>query len=317
MIPRTTGAALLCLTALSACATLPAEDSSHITGLNAADAQALSIQASDILTASMDPRQTTLRVLRFSPAERAVQQTLDNALRARGFALAPDGMAYPGALSVRLDLQATPQHLLMTLYAGDGQMTCSYVHDSAGQLVRKAGCTLLEGTRVTLHAPQVQTIPVASTPITAPPTATPPTIPVAPASSSLSPVHPAGTSPSAPATRQDTTPVPPAISSTNPDTGPDTTPALPDPQRQWVLSRGEPIREQVIAWGTQVGWTVKWPEDINWTIPATAVFTGDFADREHGPIEQIVDALAEQGRAIKVNFYYPNKTLAVTHGDVR
>lgn len=313
MIPRYPGAALLCLTTLSACATLPAENSSHVTGLSSADAQALSIQASDVLTASMDPRQTTLRVLRFSPVDLRVQQTLDNALRARGFALAPDGMPYPGALTVRLDLQATPQHLLMTLHAGDGEMTCSYIHDSAGQLVRKAGCTLLEGTSLTLHAPQVQTIPVPNTYAPAPATTPPPMIPVAQASSTLSAIHPAGSPPTDPMARQDTATVPPTTSFMNPDTSA----AAPDPQRQWVLSHGEPIREQVIAWGAQVGWTVKWPEDINWTIPATAVFTGDFADRSHGPIEQIVDALAEQGRAIKVNFYYPNKTLAVTHGDVR
>lgn len=288
MIPRTTGAALLCLTALSACATLPAEDSSHITGLNAADAQALSIQASDILTASMDPRQTTLRILRFSSDGIGAQQALDNALRARGFALTPDGMAYPGALTVRLDLLATDQRLLMTLHAGDGEITCSYVHDTAGQLVRKAGCTLLEGTTVTLHAPQIQTLP--SQP-----------------------------SPPVPAPRaQSSTPKTAPPSNSQPMTDDETAqPVLPDASRQWVLSRGEPIREQVIAWGAQVGWTVQWPTTINWTIPATAVFTGDFADREHGPVEQIVDALAEQGHAIKVKFHTPNQTLVVTPGDVR
>jgi hypothetical protein len=288
MTPRTTGAALLCVTALSACATLPAEDSSHITGLTAPDAQALSIQASDILTASMDPRQTTLRVLRFRPDGVGAQQALDNALRARGFALAPDGMAYPGALTVRLDLQATPQHLLMTLHAGDGEMTCSYVHDTAGQLVRKAGCTLLEGTTVTLRAPQIQTLASVS-PAPVPSTRTP-----------------AGRGDGARPSTQQT------------GAGDDVPPApLPDANRQWVLSRGEPIREQVIAWGAQAGWAVQWPATINWTIPATAVFTGDFADRDHGPIEQIVDALAEQGHAIKVKFHTPNQTLVVTPGDVR
>lgn len=289
MIPRTTGAALLCLTTLSACATLPAEDSSHVTGLNTTDAQALAIQASDILTSSMDPRQTTLRVLRFSPDEAGAQQALDNALRARGFALAPDGMPYPGALTVRLDLLATDQRLLMTLHAGDGEMTCSYVHDTAGQLVRKAGCTLLEGTTVTLRAPQIQTL----------------------ASVSPAPV-PASTRP--PAARDIR-----ASPSTQQTVAGDDRPVapLPDASRQWVLSRGEPIREQVIAWGAQVGWAVQWPATINWTIPATAVFTGDFADRDHGPIEQIVDALAEQGHAIKVRFHTPNQTLVVTPGDVR
>ncbi|MBO1329043.1 TcpQ domain-containing protein [Acetobacter suratthaniensis] len=289
MIPRTTGAALLCLTALSACATLPAEDSSHITGLNAADAQALSIQASDILTASMDPRQTTLRVLRFNPDEVGAQQALDTALRARGFALTPDGMAYPGALSVRLDLLATDQRLLMTLHAGDGEMTCSYVHDTDGQLVRKAGCTLLEGTTVTLHAPQIQTL------------------------ASMSPERPpAPTHPPVARDGRVSSSTPQAAAGDDVPTAP-----LPDANRQWVLSRGEPIREQVIAWGAQVGWAVQWPATINWTIPATAVFTGDFADREHGPIEQIVDALAEQGHAIKVKFHTPNQTLVVTPGDVR
>lgn len=288
MTPRYTGAALLCLTALSACATLPAEDSSHVTGLNAPDAQALSIQASDILTASMDPRQTTLRVLRFRPDSVGAQQALDNALRARGFALAPDGMAYPGALTVRLDLQAIPQHLLMTLHAGDGEMTCSYVHDTAGQLVRKAGCTLLEGTAVTLRAPQIQTLA---------------SVLPAPVSSAR-----------APAGRGDS--AMPSAQQTGAGDDISATP-LSDPNRQWVLSRGEPIREQVIAWGAQVGWAVQWPATINWTIPATAVFTGDFADRDHGPIEQIVDALAEQGHAIKVKFHTPNQTLVVTPGDVR
>lgn len=284
MSPRYTGVALLCLTALSACETLPAEDSSHVTGLNTTDAQALSIQASDILTASMDPRQTTLRVLRFNSDGVGAQMALDNALRARGFALAPDGMAYPGALTVRLELLATDQRLLMTLHAGDGEMTCSYVHDTAGQLVRKAGCTLLEGTTVTLHAPQIQTL----------------------ASVPQAPVHPTAAHSARPAAQQ-------------PLTGDTvTSPApLPDANRQWVLSRGEPIREQVIAWGTRVGWAVQWPVSINWTIPATAVFTGDFADRDHGPIEQIVDALAEQGHAIKVKFHTPNQTLVVTPGDVR
>lgn len=283
MTPRYTGAALLCLTALSACATVPADDSSQISGVSVSDAQALSIQASDILTASMDPRQTTLRVLRFSPDNVGIQQALDNALRARGFALSPDGMPYPGALTVRLDLLAADQRLTMTLHAGDGEMTCSYIHDTTGQLVRKAGCTLLEGTSVTLRAPQIQTLTRVS--------------PNQPPTDRTSHTMPS---------RQQTS------------AGDDVSAApLPDASRQWVLSRGEPTREQVIAWGAQVGWAVQWPATINWTIPATAVFTGDFADREHGPIEQIVDALAEQGHAIKVKFHTPNQTLVVTPGDVR
>lgn len=314
MTPRYTGAAFLCLTALSACATVPAQDSSYSSGVSTSDAQALSIQASDILTASMDPRQTTLRVLRFRPTEMRVQQTFDNALRSRGFALAPEGMAYPGALTVRLTLQATPQHLLMTLHAGDGEMTCSYVHDTAGQLVRKAGCTLLEGTAVTLHAPQVQTIPVMTTPTTS-------ISGLTPSAASQSAVWRSSVTPTGPNTPPQNSHhgSAPAMEVATPvaPNDPETYSDQSDANRQWVLSRGEPIREQIIAWGAQVGWTVKWPEDINWTIPATAVVTGDFADRDHGPIEQIVDALAEQGRAIKVNFHFPNKTLVVTPGDVR
>lgn len=313
MISRHTSAALLCLTALSACTTLQQDNSSRIAGVSVPDAQALSIQASDILTASMDPRQTTLRVLRFIPANASVQQTLDNALRARGFALAPDGMPYPGALTIHLDLQAIPQHLLMTVHAGDGEMTCSYVHDTAGQLVRKSGCTLLEGTAVTLRAPQVQTIPVTASFTTQPARTVPAVIAPEPISSPISPVYPSGINTTEPTTRQ--YPVPTQTPAPLPET--QNMPSAPDPARQWVLTHGEPIREQVIAWGAQVGWIVEWPEDINWNIPATAVFTGDFEDKEHGPIEQIVDALAEQGRAIKVNFHFPNKTLVITHGDVR
>jgi hypothetical protein len=80
----------------------------------------------------------------------------------------------------------------------------------------------------------------------------------------------------------------------------------------WVLSAGEPIRDQVKGWGARAGWTVEWPGKLNWIIPATATFEGAFGDVDKGPVAQIVKSLAADGRPLHVQFHPGNHTIVVS-----
>lgn len=80
----------------------------------------------------------------------------------------------------------------------------------------------------------------------------------------------------------------------------------------WVLSAGEPIRDQVKGWGSRAGWTVEWPGKLNWIIPATATFEGAFGDVDKGPVAQIVKSLAADGRPLHVQFHPGNHTVVVS-----
>ncbi|MCE2576666.1 toxin co-regulated pilus biosynthesis Q family protein [Komagataeibacter sp. FNDCR2] len=98
---------------------------------------------------------------------------------------------------------------------------------------------------------------------------------------------------------------------------PATTPgvATPPPVEIWSLVEGQPIRDQMIAWGDRAGWKVIWPHSLNWTVPAMTSFSGDFVKI----MGDVVRTIADEGKSIHADFHPSNRMLVVTSpgGDSR
>lgn len=296
-------ASLACLALLCGCVAQDPATLSQVSGVDPQDAMDLSVFAGDILANSFDPHSTTLRVMPFAePVAPSVRATFEAVLRERGFALSPDGMDYPGAVSVRLAIMSSAGQPMMSVFADDAVATCPYSRPADGAIVRAASCTLRPGTTLALRVPEtLAPLPSRSTPVVA--------TQLASASASTTPA--AST--------------PPIQATTTVAATPASTPATPQapivatapPAPQWVLSGGTPIREQIISWGARAGWTVEWPLKVNWSVPATASFAGEFDDRDHGPVAQVVQALASEGREIRARFFPANRMLIINPGDAR
>lgn len=93
-----------------------------------------------------------------------------------------------------------------------------------------------------------------------------------------------------------------------------TAPAAP-PVEIWSLVEGQPIRDQMIAWGDRAGWKVIWPHSLNWTVPAMTSFTGDFVKI----MGDVVRTISDEGKSIHADFHASNRMLVVTSpgGDSR
>ncbi|WP_346346435.1 toxin co-regulated pilus biosynthesis Q family protein [Acetobacter okinawensis] len=83
---------------------------------------------------------------------------------------------------------------------------------------------------------------------------------------------------------------------------------LRPPEEEWTLIEGQPIREQMIAWGDRAGWTVRWPHDLNWMVPAMTSFRGDYQK----VMSDIIHTISDEGKSIQAEFHKPNHTLVVS-----
>lgn len=87
------------------------------------------------------------------------------------------------------------------------------------------------------------------------------------------------------------------------------------PSEEWTLVEGQPIREQMVAWGDRAGWKVFWPHDLNWMVPAMTSFNGNYQK----VMTDIIRTISDEGKSIQADFHTPNHTLVVTspggHGE--
>ena len=87
------------------------------------------------------------------------------------------------------------------------------------------------------------------------------------------------------------------------------TPAIiKPPAEEWTLVEGQPIREQMVAWGDRAGWKVFWPHDLNWMVPAMTTYSGDYQK----VMTDIIHTISDEGKSIHADFHTPNHTLVVT-----
>ncbi|GBR20263.1 MULTISPECIES: TcpQ domain-containing protein [Asaia] len=308
MMRRVAGATAM-LVSLVACTTGDEARTSHIDISSFRDISALTVFIADILAESLDAPKSTLRLAPFMGQDPAhAEILLTDTLRERGFGIAPDGMAYPGAHAVRYSVTPVGQNIMLALDVDDASATCLYNHAADGATQRVGQCTVRNGLHLTLRIPP-QTLPgpvVKPEPVTASPlpsTATPPRPEVVRgAPMVLSPLASANPvrSAAAPITVQQPISVPPAWQST------------------WSLVEGQPIREQMLAWGDRAGWTVIWPKNMNWVVPVTTTFSGPYehtgpAGNEDGVFSEVVRALALQGKSLSLKFWTTNHTAVVSN----
>lgn len=142
------------LLSLAGCASHSADNTSHMTGTTFRDTSALTVFIADILANSLNPAQTTLRLLPYEGEDPyKAEILLTDTLRERGFALSPDGMVYPGAHVIRYSVSPVGQNLLLELDVDDTNATCLYGHDNDGTLLRVGSCTLRSGASLHLRIP--------------------------------------------------------------------------------------------------------------------------------------------------------------------
>lgn len=291
--------------ALCACADQPRlSERSHISGASFRDVSALTVFIADILADSLPPATTTLRVMPLSgddPDHAAF--LLANTLRERGFALSPDGMPYPGSHSVRYAVSPVGGNLVLELDADDASTTCLYGHTSSGALKPVGSCTSRNGASLALRIPAI---------------ALPDREPMALATAAPAvATHPLPSQPRGPFP---ITPSGPAeVPTQTPVAAPLPRPIITQaPLPVWVLLKGEPVRDQMLAWGDKAGWTVIWPTDreMNWIVPVTTSFTGRFDDKESGPLAQVIRTLVAEDKPLKLDLYYPNRTAVISNTGV-
>ncbi|MBB2156626.1 pilus assembly protein PilL [Gluconacetobacter diazotrophicus] len=285
-------ALLAAATALAGCATAPPEHLSIVDGASFRDASRLTVTIADILAASMTPATTTISVRPVAGADpMRVSTLLDDTLRERGFALAPSGMAYPGAHNVRYSISPVDGDVELVLDVDSANATCLFGHDAEGALVLVGSCSVLSTDTLALTIPR-DAMPESATHLTRgrPMDITPPRATPVPASSSA-------VAPAAPRTALPAQPVhaapPPVIRPT------------------WTLVEGQPIRDQMLAWGDRAGWRVFWPRDVNWIVPVTTTFTGQF-DGDAGVLAQVANILSRQGKPLTLMFAVGNHSAIVT-----
>jgi len=298
-------------TALCGCVALPPDHLSVVQSTSFRDASRLTVTIADILNKSLNPPSTTLSVRPISgPDPMGVTTLLDDSLRERGFALAPAGMDYPGAHVVRYSVTPIDGDVELSLDVDTANATCVFAHDPEGALTQVGSCSVLSSPDVALVIPAgsmphatryaANVHPAASAlhpaVVARVPTVAPPQALVAP--------KPTPTSIKAPAPPSPTPlPIPPTP-----------VPALTKPVpivMTWTLIEGQPLRDQMLAWGDRATWRVIWPREMNWMVPVTTSFRGNF-DGDTGVLSQIVRALAAQGKPLRVQFFSSNHVALVT-----
>jgi|GEM_PF-3131781 len=308
MMRRVAGATAL-LVSLVACTTGDEARTSHVDITGFRDISALTVFIADILADSLNAPKSTLRLAPFHGADPAhAEILLTDTLRERGFGIAPNGMDYPGAHAVRYSVTPVGQNIMLALDVDDASATCLYDHATDGATQRIGQCTIRNGRFLALTIPP-QTLPG--------PVAKPSPIVAMPLPPATSPV-PAKATPGAPLAL---TP----LASKSPAVKPATAPTAPTPviaaitwQPSWSLVEGQPIRDQMLAWGDRAGWTVIWPKNMNWVVPVTTTFTGPFQitdakGQETGVFSQVIRALAQQGKALSLRFWTTNHVAVVTN----
>ncbi|MFT8802711.1 MAG: TcpQ domain-containing protein [Gluconobacter cerinus] len=296
---------------LSACTEVPPSQTSHVSGANFRDTSALTVFIADILANSLDAGRTVVRLAPYSGPDDAHAQTLlTDTLRERGFALSPQGMPYPGAQTVRYAVSPLGTDLLVELDVEDAIATCLYGHDADGALRRKGSCSLRSGAALSLHIPtQEILVPAPEKPK------------VAQSAPQAGPVQLAPHTPNDAKTvgAQPVEATPRAVITAAPPSPPV---HLQPPAEVWTLIEGQPIRDQMIAWGDRAGWRVIWPEGMNWMVPVTTGFTGPFRhDDGHGGddgvMSQVIHALSAQGKTISLQLFTVNHVALVTNTGIQ
>ena len=310
MMRRAAGATAM-LVSLVACTTGDDPRSSHIDISEFRDISALTVFIADILADSLDAPKSTLRLAPFEGPDPAhAQILLTDTLRERGFGIAPDGMAYPGAHAVRYSVTPVDQNIMLALDVDDASATCLYDHTSDGATQRVGQCTIRNGLHLRLNIP-AQTLPG---PIAQPGPVASVSLPLA------TPANPANAIMSAPLAL---TPFTSGSGISKPVSAPmvASQPMVAAPvswQPSWSLVQGQPIRDQMLAWGDRAGWTVIWPKNMNWVVPVTTTFSGPYEHldpkgQEDGVFSEVIRALAQQDKALSLKFWTTNHVAVVTN----
>lgn len=326
--PSTLLAATLAV-ALGGCVAEPPQHLSTVESTNFRDASRLTVAIADILAANFTPAKTTLAVRPLAGNDpMRVALLLEDSLRERGFALAPSGMDYPGAHRVRYSITPIDSDIELALDVDQGSATCVFDHDADGGLTQVGGCSVLSGGGVTLRIP-VHVMPHASERPVHPMTASrsgplnilPGKQAIAPAAQTRNPKPQKPTSQVEDKKKAAKVIVatPKAAQKPVAPTPPPPPPAItPTPVLQtWSLVGGQPIRDQMLAWGDRAGWHVIWPDHMNWMVPVTTAFSGGF-EGQNGVIAQVVRALSAQGKPLRLRLFKSNHVALVEKiGDPR
>ncbi|CDG41012.1 toxin co-regulated pilus biosynthesis Q family protein [Asaia bogorensis] len=311
--PSLAAACALIMTGITGCADMPADTSSQVApGITFRDASRLTVTIADILAASLAPTRSTLLVAPVEDTDQMhIGRLLDDSLRERGFAVWSDGTSYAMAHSVQYRIAPVDGYVQLALYVDQASATCLYTHDADQVLVSTGSCTVRPSPELALHIPDDarlthQMLAQSNGPLVLTPQSVGQTwsdkrrggvvsttpLPIAPQAS-------AAATPMAVA--------PPAV--------------VPVPfvaTQSWSLVQGQPIRDQMLAWGDRAGWTVIWPKNMNWVVPVTTTFTGPYEHLdpqglEDGVFSQVIRALSQQGKALSLKFWTTNHVAVVTN----
>lgn len=84
--------------------------------------------------------------------------------------------------------------------------------------------------------------------------------------------------------------------------------ATPKVQPLWTLMAGRTVGQELKSWGEKVNWTVIWNPPKDWSIPASATFSGDFITAA----SEVINTLASNGALVRAHFHELNRTMVVT-----
>lgn len=304
--PFLAAACALIMTGITGCADMPADTSSQVApGITFRDASRLTVTIADILAASLAPPRSTLLV---SPVENndpmQIGRLLDDSLRERGFAVWSDGTSYAMAHSVRYRIAFVDGYVQLALYVDQASATCLYTHDADQVLVSTGSCTERPSVDLALHIPDNallthQMLAQSNGPLALTPDSVGQAWAKKPADASVIPQGSVGVT------------GPGAAASAN-------VMAHPAFAQSWSLVAGQPVRDQMMAWGDRAGWTVIWPKNMNWVVPVTTTFMGPYQHQneqgvEDGVISQVIRALTKQGKALSLKFWTTNHVAVVTN----
>lgn len=300
---------------IAGCAETPLETASQVApGIPFRDASKLSVTIADILAASLAPTRSTLLVAPVGDTDPMhIGQLLNDSLRERGFAVWTDGTSYAMAHAVRYRIAPVDGYVQLALYVDQASATCLYTHDADQVLVSVGSCSVRPSQALTLRIPDDarlthQMLAQAKGPLPLTPES------VGQVWTNKASVGASSVAGSPAPYAAPVSAVPPGAAATQLTTLPAAAPPVVAasapviPVQNWTLVGGQPIRDQMQAWADRAGWTIVWPERLNWLVPATASFTGDYTT----VLSEIVTDIVKDGRSVRVHFYDPNHTAVVT-----
>lgn len=102
---------------------------------------------------------------------------------------------------------------------------------------------------------------------------------------------------------------PAAAAADSPPPKPSAQPPANPPKPTWVANPGSTVRETLAHWSSEAGWAVpQWDAEIDYQVPGTLSFEGDFLDAVRG----LFKAYARAKRPLLVDAYPNQKIIHVT-----